>query len=338
MMVLQAREERDVVLQLYDRFRSWLRSAKAIGCDQMITDYLNYLDSFRWEAIREKEGFDVIFVDELHLFNRQERMVFRHLLRYPDKAPTVFMAYDAKQSPRDTFLGLPANDTDKYDHWKDARLGKVEKIELVDVFRYSPQIARALFCIDQSFPGQDLDDDWPAFSGIARTQDGPIPIVCTLKSTVATYTKVFRRASEFQRKLSKGNHVAVLCASNELFKRYLDWTDLRELFYAITSRDDLSEIPSSSRKFVFSMPEFVAGLQFDTVLLIDANRAEIPEGPYSAAALRKFASNVYLGASRAERQLEIYASQEHGGISPIISRAVLDNAIKLVEEQDHFKA
>lgn len=332
MMVLQLKEEREVVLNLYDRFRLWLRNAKAIGGDQMIADFLNHLDSFRWEATRAQEGYDAVFVDELHLFNRQERMIFRHLLRSPDAPPAVFMAYDAKQSPRDTFLSLPSADAKKYDFWRDAKLGKVEKIELVDVFRYSPQIARALSCIDQSFPGQDLDDDWPSYSGIARTEDGPTPIICALKSTVATYTIVFKRARELQRTLGKERRVAVLCASNELFKRYLDFTELRDYFHAITSRDEASGIPQNARKFVFSMPEYVAGLQFDTVLLIEVNRGEVPEGPYAAAALRKFVSQVYLGASRAERQLEIYSSLEHGGISPIVSRAVLDGVITKMDE------
>lgn len=334
MMFLSSREERQVVLALYDSFRTWLRREKAIGGDQMIADFLNHLDSFRWEATREQEGFDAVFVDELHLFNRQERMVFRHLLKSADSQPTVFMAYDAKQSPRDTFLGLPGAGSDKYDYWRDARLGKVDKIELVDVFRYTPQIAQALVAIDQSFPGQDLDDDWPAYKGIAKTEDGPIPIVCELKSTVATYTVAFRRASELQRRLGKGKRVAVLCASTELFSRYVEFSDLKSTFHAVTSRDEVSAIPTSVRKFVFSMPEFVAGLQFDTVLLIDVNKGEVPDGPYSAAALRKFVSQVYLGASRAERRLELYASAEHGGIAPLVSSAVMAGAISLIRESD----
>jgi hypothetical protein len=121
--------------------------------------------------------------------------------------------------------------------------------------------------------------------------------------------------------------VAVLCASNELFNTYINNITLKDYFYIISSRDDVSGISHSTKKFIFSMPEFVAGLQFDTVLLIEVNRSEVPDGPYSTAALRKFASQVYLGASRAERQLEFYSSNEHGGIAPLISRAVLDHAI-----------
>ena len=260
--------------------------------------------------------------------------MFRHLLRSPDTPPAIFMAYDAKQSPRDTFLQLPSLESKQLDFWRDAKLGKVEKIELVDVFRYTPQIAKVLSLVDESFPGQDLDEDWPAYSGISRLEDGPTPIACTLRSTVATYTIAFQRAQHLQRDLGKSGRVAVLCASNELFKRYLDFKELRASFLAVTSREEAAGVADSVRRFIFSMPEFVAGHQFDTVLLIDVNRNEVPDGPYAAAALRKFASQVYLGASRAERVLEIYASEEQGGLSSIIARAVLGGALTTVQEAE----
>jgi hypothetical protein len=333
MMSVATKEEREVILALYDRFRAELRDMKAIGGDQMVTDFLNHLDSFRWEATRQAEGYDAIFVDELHLFNRQERMVFRHLLRSADSPPAIFMAYDAKQSPRDTFLKLPSLEAKHLDFWRDARLGKVEKIELVDVFRYTPQIAKVLALVDESFPGQDLDEDWPSYSGVSKLDDGPRPAVCTLRSTVATYTIAFQRALHLQRDLGKSGRVAVLCASNELFKRYLDFKELRASYVAVTSREEAAGVADSAKRFIFSMPEYVAGHQFDTVLLIDVNRNEVPDGPYAAAALRKFASQVYLGASRAERVLEIFASEEQGGLSPIVSRAVLGGALDTVEER-----
>ncbi|MDG6401901.1 AAA family ATPase [Pseudomonas quasicaspiana] len=334
MMELSNREERQVVLELYDGFRQKLREMKAIGSDQMITDFLNHLDSFRWEATREKEGFDLIFVDELHLFNRQERMVFRNLLRYAESEPSVFMAYDAKQSPRDTFLKLPSMETKQLDLWRDAKLGNVEKIELVDVFRYTPQITNALSCIDASFPGQNLDDDWPQYTGVSRIEDGPMPFVCNMQSTNAIYSVVFKRAKAKQRELGRNGRVAILCVSNELVSKYFDFSAYRENFAPIMSRDDAAATIKGTRKFVFSMPEYVAGLQFHAVYLIDVNKNEVSEGAYAAAALRKFVSQVYLGASRAEQILEIYSSEEHGGMSPILSQAVLTGALEVKKPQE----
>ena len=43
------------------------------------------------------------------------------------------------------------------------------------------KLRQALSSIDKGFPGEDLDSDWPAYSGIAKTADGPVPIVCELK-------------------------------------------------------------------------------------------------------------------------------------------------------------
>ena len=334
MMHLSCREERKVVVSLYEIFRRKLREMKVIGSDQMVTDFLNHLDTFRWEATRSEDGFSAIFVDELHLFNRQERMIFKHLLRLPDAPPTVLMAYDAKQSPRDTFLNLPSLEAKNLDLWKDAKLGVVEKIELVDVFRYTPEITLALAKIDEQFPGQNLDDEWPQYTGISQIESGPKPIACELESQNATYSVVFKRAKERQNSLGRNGRVAILCASNDEFLKYLNYSAYKNDYVAITSRDDAATITKSAKKFIFSMPEYVAGLQFETVYVIDANKSEIPEGAYAAAAARKFISQLYLGASRAERVLEIYARKDKGGLSSLLSIATRADAILLVSPEN----
>lgn len=330
MMELSGKEERNVVLDLYDVFRRKLREMKVIGSDQMITDFLNHLDTFKWEATRESYGFDAIFVDELHLFNRQERMVFRHLLKMADGTPSVMMAYDAKQSPRDTFLQLPSMESQNLDLWKDAKLGVVEKIELVEVFRYTPEITKVLGHIDENYPGQNLDDDWPKYSGISQISSGPTPIAFNLESTNAINSVVFKRAKARQKELGKSGKVAILCVSNQKFLKYLKYSAFQKDYMAITSRDDASSIPKASRQFVFSMPEYVAGLQFDTVYIIDANKNEVPEGAYAAASARKFISQLYLGASRAERVLEFFSCAEDGGLSQMLSIAIHAQSIEQV--------
>jgi len=327
MMNLAAKEDRAVVLELYRRFRTQLRDMNTIGVDQMISDYLNYLDSNKWEALRPRVGYDAVFVDELHLFNRLERMVFRHLTRDASLPPVVVMAYDPKQSPRDTFAGLSTNDISKQDFMRETAVGPTQKYELADIFRYTPEIARALELMDSSFPGQELDDEWPNYRGISKTKNGEKPFALQLKDTRAIFDYVFPRAKELQKNLDKDQRVAVLCVSNSMFSTYAGAGKYSDDFVVISSRDDLARIKSRQRKFIFSAPEYVAGLQFDTVLLIEVNENEVPEGPYSASAARKFVSTLYLGASRAERALEIYCSREGGGLSSVFEHAVTAGAI-----------
>ena len=329
MMDLITKEERLVVLELYRRFRKQLQEMNTIGVDQMISDYLNYLDSNKWEALRQRVGYDAVFVDELHLFNRLERMVFRHLTRDASCPPVVVMAYDPKQSPRDTFAGLSTNVGTKADFMRETAVGPTQKYELADIFRYTPEIARALELIDSSFPGQDLDDEWPNYKGISKIANGEKPIAVQLKNTRDIFDYVFPRAKELQRALEKDQRVAVLCASNSMFSTYAAAGKYSEDFVVISSRDDLTRMKSRNLKFVFSAPEYVAGLQFDTVLLIEVNENEVPQGPYSASATRKFVSTLYLGASRAERVLEIYCSRDGGGLSRVLGHAVADGAIEM---------
>lgn len=321
MMRLDTESERQVVLDLYSSFRKLLREMRTIGVDQIISDYARYLDGFQWDAVRQDRGYDHLFVDELHLFNRQERMLFHQLMGDPKRLPGIFMAYDVKQSPRDTFLGVSAGGAEKYNFWREAKLGKIEKIELQDVFRYTPQITAFLRAVDQSFPTLGLDEDWPSYSGISRIEDGRVPVACEVKDELVMYDVVFRRAAESARVLKKGRRVAILCCNYELFERYAIAGTHKDRLIAIKSREQLTELSFAGRRFVLSMPEFVAGLQFDTVFLIDVNNGEIPEGA-GVGAVRQFVSQIYLGASRAERNLEIYASAQRGGLSRQLDHAL----------------
>ncbi len=91
--------------------------------------------------------------------------------------------------------------------------------------------------------------------------------------------------------------------------------------FTITSREDTAELRHAGKRFIFSMPEYVAGLQFETVFLIHVDVAEAPADA-GTGIRRQFISNVYLGASRAEQELKICTSEAHGGASDILNLAL----------------
>ena len=338
MLNLESRDEREVVLVLYSKFRESLRELGVIGVDQMIADYLGYLESNRWDNIRSREGYDVVFVDELHLFNRQERMTLHQLTRDAARPPTVVMAYDSKQSPRDTFYGLAECTNGKTVFSRDMKLGDTERFELDEGFRYTPEIARVLEWIDHTFPAvgisEELGADWTKLALKSTKQSGGKPIVVIAPSTRKIYDVVFPRARRRARELTKGRRVAVLCASEKQFRIYLEAGEHRDLFLPITDREQLSTLRYAGARFIFSMPEYVAGIQFDTVYLIEANEGEVQFGPYATGQLRRYISQIYLGASRAESVLEIYANNERGGTSRCLRHATENGAINVIDLGD----
>lgn len=326
MMPLPEEADRKIVLHIYDRFNEEIRDMRAISVDQVITDYLNYLDSFRWNAVRDKRGFDVIFVDELHLFNRQERMVLHGLTR-SSECLALFMAYDAKQAPSDTFM--PNEDRESSSSfWGRLKMGSINKVDLDQVFRYTPEIAKFVASLDQSFPALDLGDDWGEYAISSRVQSAKVPTLTVLSNDTDTYSHVMERARILKRKGGQRISVAVLCCNGDHFDAFRAASAHKKDFIAISSREEAGVARPDAFRFVLSTPEYVAGLQFDCVMLLDVNAAEIPSGPYSGGARRKFISTVYLGASRAMRHLEVYSTTIEGGPAGIIDNAINVGAIR----------
>lgn len=338
MFPLPNREDRQFLLQIYDRFRVFLRDLGVIGVDQMISDYLGYLDSNRWDNIRNREGYDIVFVDELHLFNRQERMTLHHLMRDYTCPPRIVMAYDSKQSVRDTFYGLQETTNGSTVFARDMRLGDTQRFELSEGFRYTPEIGRVLEWIDQTFPAagisEELGVDWSPISLSKNNPSGDRPLLAKARRTLDIFHTVFPRAKKAAIEQKKGRRVAVLCVSEQLFKRYADAGQYSDFFIPITDREQLSGLRHAGKRFVLSMPEYVAGVQFDTVFLIEVNDGEVPTGPYATGSLRRFISQIYLGASRAERVLEIYSNEERGGPSRALRHALDEGAIDAVDIND----
>ncbi|WP_022657450.1 UvrD-helicase domain-containing protein [Desulfovibrio desulfuricans] len=325
MMPLENESDKIVVVRLYQKYVEKLRHESVLGCDQLVADFLRYLDSFTWEALRPDEGFDLVVVDELHLFNRQERLAFVRLLKpYCDKTPLVIMAYDLRQSPRDTFLGL--SDKNQSSYWKISGLGDIKKIEFTDNFRYSPQIAMFMKSLERQFPGADLYADWGPEIGKVHNVDGPTPIIKTHKNSNLLFATVTDKASKEKKKNTK-LAIAILSVSREKFIQNASKIKDNKSFLVLNSRDGTTSIPVDKKKCVYSMPEFVAGMQFDYVYVVDVNQNETACSACTTSLSRKFASQIYLGASRAKSKLELHAADDCGGAAPQLSVALFEKSL-----------
>ncbi|SCY75014.1 hypothetical protein SAMN03159288_04069 [Rhizobium sp. NFACC06-2] len=88
--------------------------------------------------------------------------------------------------------------------------------------------------------------------------------------------------------------------------------------FIIRSRDDVEQLRYMNRRIVFSTPEYVAGLQFDSVVIVDANGDLVPLSNYKGHQERRFLSELYLGISRAQKEVVIIASRDGDGLSPYL--------------------
>lgn len=327
-MPLASRAEAAVILDIHDKYRMALRAENYLSMDQMIADYSRYLTTHEWSQLRDKIGFDLIFVDEYHYFTRLEAMTLHNLFKMRaanNQRWPLMMAYDIKQSVSDTGLsgGL--------ERFRNPGVGETVPVDLKEVFRSTPQIARFLQSLDGSFPAIDLEGEFQAYQAISNQADGDTPESYEYPTDVELIDSVLKKAAEDAREIEGGGrHVAVLCINENLFDRYRKAPRVQEKCVSMTSREDLRELIYAKRKVIFSMPEYVAGLQFSSVYLIHVDEVDLSDEALSAGGRRRYVSRVYLGASRASQRLILASSKNRGGMSSLLSGPIADGTLRKI--------
>lgn len=333
LMPLATELDRRFILEIHAKYCKELAEMKTLSIDQMVADFDSYLDTNRWAIMKDKLGYDALFVDELHLFTSVERQCLHKLIRQlgggePQARPAIFMAYDIKQSPTSSFASYFTSETSIFT--PSSNLQNSDLVQLQKVFRYTPEITELLRDIDASFPAIDVPGEWNAYVGESDLPRGDTPTMQVHQSPKELMRHVFESAHDKARLIKGGGRrVAVLCLSEEMFDTYsvVAAGQYSGKFITISSREPASEFRYAGKRFIFSMPEYVAGLQFDTVFIIHADRNEAPIDS-GVGVRRSFISNLYLGASRAERVLTVHACLERGGITDFLQMALDRGALR----------
>ncbi|MDM5151553.1 UvrD-helicase domain-containing protein [Aeromonas salmonicida] len=318
---------RQIMIEIHDTYRKILKEHKMFGLDQMIADFCRYLSTHEWDQLCDRYGFDIVFVDEYHYFTRNEAMMLQSLFKphaeNAGKWPLI-MAYDLKQSTNDVAFGGGLS------RFKNPGVGESTPVDLNTVYRSTPQITKFLQDIDGSFPAIDLEGEYIRYIGQSGKHDGEIPILLEYDTNIKLIDDVFIRAKNATITSGGGARVAILCLNEELYSAYLDAGRLKGKYVAVTTREDMKELRYAKSRFVFSMPEYVAGLQFDVVFLIHADEADLTYNYISQGARRRYVSRVYLGASRAANELFIATSKERGIVSSVLDGPLKSSSLQRI--------
>lgn len=327
-MDLPQKADRELLLGLYEIYRTKLRESRVLSMDQLVADFARYLGTHEWEQLKDDLGYDVIFVDEYHYFNRLETMTFQNLFK-PRAAHNgrwpVFMAYDLKQSTTDGSIGGGIQ------RFKNPGIGESKTVDLERVYRSTPEIGAFLADLDASFPTLDLEGEYAPYNAVSQRSSGTIPTLLTFDTNIDLIDEVTKKAQSLAKQTDgKGREIAILCANESLFDVYRKAGRIRDRIVTIDSREDLKELRYSKSRCIFSMPEYVAGLQFESVFLIHLDRSDLSEEDQNLYQWRQHLSRAYLGSTRAKNMLYIACSKERGGMSPALSQPLKNGT--LVEE------
>lgn len=324
MMPLSTDADKRCVLDVYSRYVEQLKADGLLTSDQLVNDYLNYLETFTWNLKRSGEGYDLIFVDEFHLFNEQERFVLHYLTRSADDYPRIFMALDPRQGQSEVYAGFQmARIASGHSGVADESLGEIAALDLSTVHRFTPEILALVRHIHNSYPALDLGPDWEVDTDSIESsaQHGDRPLLVVHKTRQDEIDGVLKRARELASTANAKERAGVVLLDplvlDSFEKAAHDFTG----FCVIESRDDVDTLRYERKSIVLSAAEYVGGLQFDYVVV-----AGFPEAPQGVANLghqkRRFLSLLYLAVSRSTRHVELHVSEGSGGVPEPLDSAV----------------
>jgi len=210
--------------------------------------------------------------------------------------------------------------------FKSVGAGETELVELTQVFRSTPEIANFLHDLDGSFPALDLAGEWGSYFPNSNEPHGDVPTLVVAPTVTKLVDDVFAGAQAIAHQQG-GRQVAVLCMNDELFGKYLKFGRIAGKFVALTSRDEIAELKYAGKRCVFSTPDYVAGLQFHTVFLINVDKADLLDED-GIGKRRRFVSRCYLGASRASKNLKIACNAERGGPADVLNGPIQAGSLK----------
>ncbi|MEV6449036.1 UvrD-helicase domain-containing protein [Amycolatopsis sp. NPDC051716] len=179
MVPLSKEADRQFSFAVYRLYVARLVEEGQITTDQAVDDFRAYLEGYAWNLRRSTEGYDLIIVDEFHLFNDTERYLLHLLTTDPEIYPKLILAVDPAQSPFTLLTGINSSDLSRLGTERFGS-GQAESIELAIIHRFTAKIHRFVSHIYDSLPNLiELGSDWtyslPTSSGSSDANDGAVP-------------------------------------------------------------------------------------------------------------------------------------------------------------------
>ncbi|MFN3239476.1 MAG: UvrD-helicase domain-containing protein [Pseudomonadales bacterium] len=267
----------ECIFGLYTAYQRKLETAGYFDSDDVILSALGQLDSPIWRRRKNIEGFDVMFVDETHLFNLNELAVMHHLLK-DERVSNIIYSVDRSQSLAN--VSLESEQLDEV-------FGNDERAEvnLKTIFRSSPDIVRLAFSILSSgstlFTNMEnpLDKIENSFtSDDERRSKKPYCVEFGSDDDVVagTFQSVDNLVKEISSKRSKVIIIATTESVMVALERYA--LDQNKPATFIKKRGDKKAQIDAEKgnKYIMSGIDYVGGLEFEGAVIVGVDRGHMP--------------------------------------------------------------
>ncbi len=329
MVPLPESADLEFVFTIYRGFVQLLVEEGQLTTDQALDDLRRYLESYEWNLRRATDGYDLVIVDEFHLFNDTERYLAHLLTRDAEVAPRMILALDPYQSAYTLLTGLDEGELSRTASRNIPGMDPADALDLKTVHRFTKKIYQFVRLVHSSFPNLvELGADWTFdfASTDSREIEGETPRILFADSSAAGAIAALSLGQRLNAETPANERVAVIAtglAELDALRRAAEAQEANKAnaILVIEGRDEIDRLNYSRKSVIVSAAEFLAGLQFAhvIVLLFQTDGLATSGG---TSALRASLSNLYLAATRSESSLSLVTVGDDGPLHDLVLKAL----------------
>lgn len=318
---LRNREDYAAIFKIYDIYQQSLTDMGKYDIDDVSSVSLGFLTRAIWKRNRSLNGYDSIFVDELHLYDFSEISILRYMLKEHD-SNHIISASDVSQSSSDLDI-ITANINSISSNSESENIFNV-------IFRSSQSIINLTKYLFINNISLFINQNPLKNASVLQNEEGDNPKVIRSLNDSDLMKKLLNES--FIKNHDKANTL-VICTDFQQKDLFLAMLDKQKISYIdIKRRNDLTSIKKAKKecKLVVGYIDFIGGLEFDNVCILGFDIDKVP--PFDNSMSSEFLKHIwyrkiYVAFTRAKKKLYIY-SNEINGRHPFINSALEQNLIQ----------
>lgn len=310
-------DDKTYIYLLFSGYQNYLRKSSVFDTDDVVLEAISRFRGPLWKRARQQNGFDYIFIDEMHLFNANEQQVFHQLTKNAEQEEIPFcFALDYSQS-----IGDHGELSNTYIEKKLAKNSITQ--EYGTVFRSSQEIAElcaSITCSGAALFSAFINPYHVATSGFTAKEEQvcQFPTLYMYNSDTSMLDSLKNHINDMIKTFQcSPSEIAVISfAHTQSITANVIAEKTGRSVHELVSKNSIISHISHDSSIVFSTPENINGLEFSGVILLGVDEGRVPatsSTDISENYLRYRALNqLYLSCSRARFQVRILGNQSRG--------------------------
>lgn len=316
----------NTIFHIFNRYQRKLTDLNLFDSDDITISALQETSTPIWRRRKIKDGFDVLYIDETHLFNENELGLFHNLLK--SRITNIVFTIDKSQAVGDCAVNSKTIKNVFHDEVEQENYG------FGTVFRSTTEIIDLASCVLASgaaiFSNMENPLDNVAGGSVANSNEKCLPpYLIDCQNRVEMYSTAFKEADTIAARLKVPLSDVLIVPVNEdilvEMKEYAEKTSFK--YVSIEKRGDAEAVIEAEKesKYLLGGMDYIGGLEFSAVIIVGADKDKFP--PRGAALtgtshylLYASYNRMYVAITRA-KCVVAFVYEKSKGISDILQAA-----------------